>query len=137
MSVILSLSDGKGKRFKEEKSIINVKFLNILFQPKLLGSSWIKSFEPLIARLRELDWRECLLYFVILSFDIYVDIWGCLPNYCSLWKYFDILHFNIRFKGHETQMLPHTKNNNDVVSLKYCFICYDAVIQIILNSALD
>ena len=84
MSVILSLSDGKGKRFKKEKSIINVKFLNILFQPKLLGSSWIKSFEPLIARLRELDWRECLYYFVILSFDIYVDICGCLPNYCSL-----------------------------------------------------
>ena len=34
-------------------------------------------------------------------------------------------------------MLPHTKNNNDVVSLKYCFICSNAVIQIILNSALD
>ena len=75
--------------------------------------------------------------FYILSFDIYVDICGCLPNYCSLWKYFDILHFNIRFKGHETQMLPHTKNNNDVVSLKYCFICYNAVIQIILNCILD
>ena len=88
MSVNLSLKALKEMDYWKKNIIIQNQ--DLLLPPKLLGSSWFNAFTPLI-------WfqRVAGSVFCILSFDICVDICCCLPNNYSLWKYFDILHFNI------------------------------------------